>query len=379
MSKSTLHKKKNFRIAAKRIYLTYSQVNKDMENIDVLKILQSKNFFCFKYLISKEYHLDGGTHFHVLLEATNKFDIKDATFLDIQYQEKTYHGNYQPVRSLPNVVQYVCKAGDFITDLTNIRQGKLLTTKEILIERALDIGVSNALIEHCKQLPDKALPNLSLTSAKAFFKSLADLKQQEEAYKLDTPFGLQDFDLKSNKELQEWILNPAKTLVLAGPSGVGKTQFCKAYAQDKALKALVVNHTEDFKKLDDKHECVIVDDANMHQLDATQLLAVIDNTVQKTLRVLYAAVSKKPGLTQMLTMNKPEYEKIKNLFKQERFSRRLVFSEIKGCIINLNVNIQINNTTNNFAAQKGLEQAHLDGNRRRMQGYEGTNTPTEIH
>lgn len=56
--------------------------------------------YCFKYLISKEYHLDGGTHFHVLLEATNKFDIKDAAFLDIQYQENTYHGNYQPVRSL---------------------------------------------------------------------------------------------------------------------------------------------------------------------------------------------------------------------------------------------------------------------------------------
>lgn len=372
MSKNTLHKKKNFRIAAKRIYLTYSQVNKDMENTDVLKILQSKNFFCFKYLISKEYHLDGGTHFHVLLEATNKFDIKDAAFLDIKYQENSYHGNYQPVRSFPNVVRYICKAGDYITDLTNIREGKVLTAKEILIERALEIGVSKALIEHCKQLPNKALPNLSLTSAKAFFKSLDDLKQQEEDDQIQTPFGLQDFDLKSNKELQDWILNPAKTLVLAGPSGVGKTQFCKAYAQSKALKALVINHTEDFKKLDDKHECVVIDDANLHQLDTTQLLAVIDNTVQKTLRVLYTTVNKKPGLTQMLTMNKPEYEKIKNLFKQKRFSRRLVFSEIKDCIINLNVNIQINNTTNhNYAAQKDLEQAHLDGNRQRMQDYEG--------
>jgi DNA replication protein DnaC len=366
-NKQPTSKKNQFRISAKRIYLTYSQVNKEMQNLDVLQALQRLSLrLDFKYLISKEYHLDGGTHFHVVLEANTKFDIRQHDLLDITYQDKSYHGNYQAVRSLPLVVKYVCKSGDYITDFTNIQQGKLLTTKELLIQSATQLGVSNALIEHCKQLPNKALPNLSLVSAKAYFQQLEKLKQSSQAADVSTPFKLKDFNFKENKELSQWMQDPTKTLVLAGPSGTGKTQFCKAFAQDKGHKTLVVSHLEDFKHLTHQHDCIIVDDANMHTLEATQLLAAIDNQQNKTLRVLYNAVNKKPGLIQMFTMNKQEFFEIKDLLKQERFARRMLFSELKGSIINLNVNIQINNITNNYGDLKHSEQTQMKENIRRM-------------
>jgi hypothetical protein len=337
-----------------------------MQNTDILQALQSKNLFCFTHLISKEYHLDGGTHFHVLLEANTKFNIQQQDFLDITYQDKSYHGNYQAVRSLSNVVEYICKAGDYITDFTNIQQGKLLSTKELLIQSAIKIGVSNALIEHCKQLPNKALPNLSLVSVKAYFQALEKLKQSSLAADASTPFKLKDFNLDTNQELQQWIQHPDKTLVLTGPSGTGKTQFCKAFAQDKGLQTLVVSHVEGFKNLTNEHDCVIVDDANMQSLEATQLLALIDNKQSKTLRVLYAAINKKPGLIQMFTMNKQEFLNIKHTLKQERFARRMLFSEIRNPIINLNVNIQINNVTNNYADIRHKEENLVDENIKRI-------------
>jgi hypothetical protein len=360
-------KKKAFRISAKRIYLTYSQVNKEMQTADVLKELQSKKTFCFKHLISKEFHLDGGTHFHVVLEATTKFNIQQQDFLDITYQDKSYHGNYQAVKSLSNVVEYVCKAGDYITDFTNIQEGKLLSLKELLIQSATQIGVSQALIEHCKQLPNAALPNLSLTSVKAYFEALEKLKQSSEAANAETPFKLKDFNLDQNKELIQWLEHPDKTLVLTGRSGTGKTQFCKAFAQHKGLKTLIVSHLEGFKNLTHQHDCVIVDDANIKALDAIQLLALIDNKQNKTLRVLYNSINKKPGLIQMFTMNKPEFLKLQTLFKQERFARRIVFSELKSSIINLNVNIQINNVTNNYAQIKQRDEILISENIKRLE------------
>lgn len=363
---------KTFRISAKKLYLTYSQVHENMKHHDVLQSLKQKDHWNFNFLISREKHLDGGIHFHVLLTAKNKFNIRTQNFLDITYQEKTYHGNYQAAKSPTALVEYICKAGDYITDFTNIQQGQLLTDKRLLIQSALKDGVDNALLEHCKQLPEKALANLSLTGAHSYFEKLKALKENKQAQQskdLDaqTPFTLNDFDFSKNPELEKWIHNPSKTLILAGPSGTGKTQFCKAFAQSRELRTLILSHTEDFKYLTHDHDCIIVDDANIHDLTDTKLLSVLDNTQNKTLRVLYKTVNKKQGLIQMFTMNNSEFMKTRFVLKEKRFARRVLFSEIKGPIINMNVNIQINNTTNNnYAHHRQQEDLFIKENIARM-------------
>jgi hypothetical protein len=362
-------KKTIFRINAKRIYLTYSQVNKEMQLQDVLQALKNKKLFVFKHLISKEHHQDGETHFHVMLEATNKFSLTRQDFLDITYQEKSYHGNYQPVKSAYNTVEYICKAGDYITDFTNIQHGKLMSTKQLLIQSALETGVNNALLQHCKHLPEKALNTLSLVGVKAFFQAHESLKQTKDASKLDSPFKLKDFNLKNNPEILRWIQHPEKTLVLTGPSGVGKTQFAKAFAQEKGFETLVVNHLEGFKDLTSRHDCIILDDANITGLDPTQLLALVDNQQHKTLRVLYGTVNKRKGLIQMFTMNKREFYYIKPFLKEKRFARRMVFSEVKQPIINLYVNIKVHNgdVNNNFSQVSSLEQKLVQENIQRIE------------
>lgn len=68
----------------------------------------------------------------------------------------------------------------------------------------------------------------------------------------------------------------------------------------------MVNHREGFSRLDETYDAIIIDDTNLHEFKETQLLSLIDNQSNKNLKVLYKAVYKKPGIVQMIVMNKKE-------------------------------------------------------------------------
>lgn len=104
---------KPFRISARRLYLTYSQVPKEMSYEDLLESLNKVVVFK-NYLVAKESHATEGFHFHVLLVANSKFDIRNENYLNVEYNGKTYHGNYQKSsRTFKNCVEYICKQGDY--------------------------------------------------------------------------------------------------------------------------------------------------------------------------------------------------------------------------------------------------------------------------
>ncbi len=163
------------------------------------------------------------------------------------------------------------------------------------------------------------------------------MKAHIEHDKIDTPFKLGDFKIPD--DLQKWINNPFKALGIIRDSGVGKSQFCKAFIKEHGLKALTVNHREDLKRLDDSYDAILFDDFNIHEIDNTQRLAMIDNEGYKTLRVLYWNVTKKTSMIVMITMNKPEFYKAQDFFTQDRVLRRTLLIEPPvPFIINININ-----------------------------------------
>lgn len=221
----------------------------------------------------------------MLLLFDKKVNIHHQNTLDIEYLEKTYHGNYQAAHSAERVIEYVCKHGDYITNLETLINGKLLSVKELLIKDVKELGISEALIKHTEKLPNKALANVSLVGAKRHFESVQQLKARAKADEVSTPFSLKDFIL--SPRLQKWVEKPDKTPVLVGASGVGKTAFCRAFIQEKKLKTLLVNHKEDFGRLDASYNAILIDDAGISGLSEMELLSLIDNKAGKTLRVLY--------------------------------------------------------------------------------------------
>ena len=106
--KQNIFKESKFKISAKNLFLTYSKVDTKITAEHVLKQLQN-NFYGFTYIVSNIINIDGQVYFHVLLINKNKFHIQNAERLYIEFNGKNFHGNYQLVKYLPQVVEYVCK------------------------------------------------------------------------------------------------------------------------------------------------------------------------------------------------------------------------------------------------------------------------------
>lgn len=372
---------KKFRISARKIYLTYSQVDEKLSPQHILEQIKHKTMKpLFDYVIAKECHQDGNLHFHVLLLFQKKVNFTNAKVLDIEFQEKIYHGNYQAVRSLEHVLYYICKNDQYISNIYNLVDGRLLSLTEMLIKDVHKLGKEKALIKHAREFPNKALSNLSLVSVNSYFKQLEQLNNSVQVDHVETPFKLEDFHL--SEELKEWIDNPAgRTLLLVGNSGVGKSSLIYAFVTAKDLKLLIVNQREDFSRLNDVHDTIFMDDACVQGMTEAQLLAFVDNKNEKTMRVLYTSKRKKKNLIQIIAMNFNEFCKLFPSLIQERFARRILFQHLKEPFIRYaNLNIQINHITNNtnntnnihntnhinFVQAKAKEQEHIEHTVRSM-------------
>ena len=348
----------SFRISAKRILLSYSQVDTKFTLNHVLEQLQRK-VGKFSYVISKEMHKDGGIHFHALLIHRRKFNIKSPHTLDLEIDGITVHGNYIPVKNLDSAVFYVCKDKQYITNLENLHEGELLTAKEFIYQQVQLKGVDKALLEYSQTHKEKALAGVSVSALKKHFSDIQKIELATKIEKIDTPFLLKHFNL--GDELQEWVQNPDKTLIVVGRSEIGKTQFLKAFVTHKKVKTLVVKHKEDLRRLNDTYDAILIDDANIHEIEETQLLGLIDNQAYQTLRVLYDTVHKKQGVVQMIAMNKNEFRKIKNTLQQDRFSRRiLVIKPREPFMINVCVNVHLHNHIQNNHIHNNYMSSHKD-------------------
>lgn len=172
---------------------------------------------------------------------------------------------------------------------------------------------------------------------------------------VDTPFTVEDFHISD--DVKEWIENKDVTVIIVGPSGVGKTQFCKALAKLKCSKTLVVTNQEHFRRLHNTYDSIIVNDANIHELEHTQFLHLIDNKVHRTLKVTYGEVFKKKGLVQMITMNKKELYKIYYRLKEEKVLWRVLLQHIKRpFLVNLNLYVYIQNNLYNHVYNNRYKQ-----------------------
>lgn len=100
----------NFRLASKNHFLTYPQCDLDTQYI--LDQLKDK---CARYkptyiVVASEHHQDGTLHRHAFIQLTDKSNIKDPRFYDID----GYHGRYESARDPTNSREYVCKDAEYV-------------------------------------------------------------------------------------------------------------------------------------------------------------------------------------------------------------------------------------------------------------------------
>ena len=265
---------KRFRISAKNLFLTYSQVHEELTCEEVLCQLKLK-VHVNHYLIAREHHKKEGVHIHVLLELHSKCDTRDSSYLDITYKGKVFHGNYQRVRNKQKVQQYIVKDGNFIKNAEYqvfIKKGTtnvLITIEEHILELARKEGVRNALKTYISLATSVALKNIERLR-----KNITSILKIEEKEEQEWPFTLSDFNPSSFPEELQLCKGPEDynkllkvPLVLNGRSGLGKTLFAKSLCQSLNKTLLVVKSMERIEAYDKHtHDVLLWDDANVQDV-----------------------------------------------------------------------------------------------------------------
>lgn len=92
---------KQFKFAAKSVFLTYAQSKLSPEQIaEYLGTIG-----CHRYVIGTERHRDGGTHFHVVAGWEKRIQTKNPRYFDIANE----HPNIQCPRNIRNCLAYATK------------------------------------------------------------------------------------------------------------------------------------------------------------------------------------------------------------------------------------------------------------------------------
>lgn len=94
-----------FRVDAKKIFLTYPQCNLPKERIRDFILEQGAS----SYAVSSEMHADGSPHIHALGVWLKRKNIISANAFDVD----GFHPNIQTARDVKAVYQYVIKGGNY--------------------------------------------------------------------------------------------------------------------------------------------------------------------------------------------------------------------------------------------------------------------------
>lgn len=96
------------------------------------------------YVIAKERHRDGGSHSHVLITNTRKYQIKDQNKLNHTFKWNSIHGNYQAANSIKVTAEYIAKEKQYETNFENFSHGRFLDPIQDLIYFACEEGTSQS-------------------------------------------------------------------------------------------------------------------------------------------------------------------------------------------------------------------------------------------
>ncbi|AXH74718.1 MAG: Rep catalytic domain protein [Cressdnaviricota sp.] len=97
---------KKFNLQSKGFFLTYPQCPAPR---NVLKEMLESKGSIDKGIIGQEKHADGNLHLHAYVKYKTQVHTRNCKYFDIEYEDKTYHGKYEPAKSAIASIKYVTK------------------------------------------------------------------------------------------------------------------------------------------------------------------------------------------------------------------------------------------------------------------------------
>lgn len=291
----------NFRFAAKKVLLTYSDVCEEITRESILYDLEER-FPIVTHVIAEEIHpSNNGRHIHALLEFSRRVDSIDARLFDVADSIHQHHPNIKPVKygksNWDRARDYVVK--EDVAPLTN--EDPKLDYSEIF-DQATDADDFLRLV--LKNYPrDYALNYDRLASMarqkwKKFSNSTVTAVNQPSQQR--TPFELYTTDPRA-------VWDMRKSLIVVGPPGVGKTTWAVAQAPKPCL---FVRHLDTLKELTTDHQSVVFDDLDFKHLPHHTQKFLVDLEQPATIHVRYSTVTLPSFLPRIFTANEYPFEQL---------------------------------------------------------------------
>lgn len=243
----------------------------------------SEKISVIDYIVCEEEHKDGSPHLHGYFLTDKKFDIINPHRLDLVDQDgKTYHGNYQTVRSAVLCKKYCKKGKRYITNM----KFSLMAEAIALAQEGKGKEAFNKVVE--------ARPDMILVSGGRVKANISMLAEDNGGQ--GQKFGMDDF-VNIPTKLALW--QPERhALWLSGPTGTGKTELAKAHFQDP----LLIRHVGQLKSIAG-HDGLVFDDFNPSHWPRECVIHLTDLSCPSGINVKFSHVVIPAGMPRIFTSN----------------------------------------------------------------------------
>lgn len=257
-------KKKQFRINARQLFLTYPQCTTSRE-VAVSRIQESP---LFKdnlewVIVSQELHQDGNTHLHVGIRLKEKKLFSSVSFADFIGGQ---HGNYQAMKNMKKCVAYITKAdASFIAHGVDVRQMLQSAKSTATLDIAMAIKQGASLGQIDQDFPDRVLRDKRKIEEYIAYQVVKKRKLELKEWRIHPIAPAMDY---AHQLIWEWlnanIKKPRefkqKQLYIYGPPNLGKTSLILYL--EKYLSVYQIPTDEDFYDFynDEDYDLAIIDE-----------------------------------------------------------------------------------------------------------------------
>jgi hypothetical protein len=312
MKKKSNITKEGFRIRSKKFFLTYPKVI-DLPNVKELFLESMQETFGVKmdYLIVKELHKDCTPHIHIYLEFKEKQSIYSRDKLHVKLKDSNeeeiiQEGKYESVRGKGSVIEYILKdfESDYITNMyLPIVSGVIYNTPEehllaILKTEGFEAATNVLLTKY------EALAANKATTIVRNLRTLNTIILQQNFRKNNSIRDIEEFTMP--EEVLHWKTNlhNKKTLILYGPSGTGKTEFCKSSFKSMNFETFLVRDINALGNIQiGENLALLFDDISLASRTREEKIHFFDLENNSPLRILYSVVVIPAGTPRAFTTN----------------------------------------------------------------------------
>lgn len=241
-----------FRLDGQQFFLTYPQ--SDIGHQDLYNFLCTLEQVLWAR-IATEQHESGEPHVHAVFKFSNRWTSRNQRVFDFNGR----HPNIQSVRSAAKSLAYVAKDGQF-TDYGTIPSGENKRTASQLLELAAHASEADYWVAAAEaRIPFQYA---------AKFRQLVHTSGTEEITDYNGSLEWERADLQITP------LPSALSILLVGPSGIGKTSWVKRVCPKPALWVRHIDVLRSFRP--DYHRCIVFDDMSFSHMPVQAQIHLVD-------------------------------------------------------------------------------------------------------